>query len=141
MLIVESVKVTEVHEDTPVHQIYHLSHALEIRPEDMVSNNENLIARIEEVRTEAFYNTSGEKVFIGWSEEVQTALGLPFEVFNSGDYDSAALSIFVRDITNEYNKLNAKLSEKIDQLRKKTAILQDEITMYKKQLHIRSLQF
>jgi len=101
MILVKSVELVNTGEDNPNPFVY--QYAKEPKspwppPEPGVA-----VARdfeVETVEGKWFHNPAGVSVVIGWTKEVQLALGLPFEAFDNMEKQLSDDHLHITKLTN-----------------------------------------
>ena len=98
MIVIKSIEVIEVPGDIldyyPQRQMVAAFDAKSCRP------YEKMLKRVEGRR---FVNARGEEFCIGWAEEVEEAVGLPFEIFENMSKD---LEEFRMESINQVGQIN-----------------------------------
>lgn len=98
MLAITDIKVANI--DSREIVIHRADPIKSMRPfcvPDMLTG-EDIIVKQEVIDGQTFFNSKGEKVVIGWREDIQEALGLPFKAFEDMNRDNERLHREIWDL-------------------------------------------
>lgn len=106
MLLVKSVEIIKVRDDIET-ILYHYDPDPYILTGD--GKVEEKIVIRELIRGEIFTNHRGEKLVIGWSNNVQEALGMPFHAFSTMNTEVSHQKDTIRYLDSENKYLKSEI--------------------------------